>query len=85
MAHIDGMAYAKAHGAKVIEIPKTEWPAWEKYGAPLEAVYTKKAEAKGLPGAEYLKYFKERIKYWEGKSPDEKALKEWAAKDLVMK
>ena len=85
MAHIDGMAYAKAHGAKVIDIPKTEWPAWEKYAGPLEAGYIKKAEAKGLPATEYLKYFKERIKYWEGKAPDEKALEEWAKKELVLK
>ena len=85
MAHIDGMAYATAHGGKVTEIPKTDWPAWEKYAGPLEASYTKMAEAKGLPADEYLKYFRERIKYWEGKSPDEKALREWAAKELVMK
>jgi len=79
------MAYAVAHGAKVTEIPKTEWPAWEEYVGPLEAIYIKKAEAKGLPGAEYLRYFKERIKYWEAKSPDEKALREWAKKELVLK
>ena len=85
MAHLDGMAYASAHGAQVIEIPKTEWPAWEKYAAPLEAIYIQKAKAKGLPGEEYLKYFKECIKYWEGKSPDEKALREWATKELVIK
>jgi len=81
MAHIDGMAYAVAHGAKVTEIPKTEWPAWEKYVGPLEAIYIKKAEAKGLPGAEYLRYFKERIKYWEAKSPDEKALRDGLKKN----
>ena len=45
----------------------------------------RKVEAKGLPANEYLKYFKERIKYWEGKAPDEKALGEWAKKELVLK
>lgn len=68
-------------GRKIYEIPRAEFPAWEKPLAPIRAAYVEKN--KNLPGNEYIKYLDERTEYWNGRQPDKKAVVEWVEKNLL--
>ena len=81
---MDGEEYALSKGVELIRIPDTERPKWEMYAKPVIDKYIAKASAKGHPAKEYVEYFQERIEYWNANCPDQKGVKDWIARELLV-
>ena len=83
---LEGVDYFKSlPGREVITIPADQKPQWEAAVKPVVDAYVKDKAALGLPAAEYLAYFHERIKYWEAKTPDIKESVAWVQANLLKK
>ena len=59
---IEGKGFSLGMGRKHIALSKEESARWAKAVKPVLDDYIKKTEANGLPGKEYIKYIKQRIK-----------------------
>jgi TRAP-type C4-dicarboxylate transport system substrate-binding protein len=61
----EGTKFALAKGHKIIPLSKEEDARWAKLAQPVLEGYVKETQAKGLPGAEALKFCQE----WLQKNP----------------
>lgn len=83
---LKGVEYFKSlPGREVINIPESQKAEWQAAVKPVVDAYVKDKTAMGLPAAEYLAYFHERIKHWEAKTPDIKESVAWVEANLLKK
>jgi TRAP-type transport system periplasmic protein len=61
---IDAKKFMDANGVKLIKPAAEDAAAWTEPTKPLVDDYIARANAAGLPGAEYIKYIAERAKYY---------------------
>ena len=64
---LKAVEYCRSKGMKFFKLPPAKEARWKKAVAHLEAKYIKEKTAMGLPAAEYIKFIKERLKYWDKK------------------
>jgi TRAP-type C4-dicarboxylate transport system substrate-binding protein len=72
-------------GRELINISKDEMPKWKTAIKPVIDQYIKDKTAMGLPAAEILAYFNERIKYWTPKNPTIEEATAWVESHLMKK
>jgi TRAP-type C4-dicarboxylate transport system substrate-binding protein len=79
---IEGSEYYLSLKKELITIPPEQVPEWEKRLTPLTDKWIAQATALKLPAAEYVKYGRERVDYWNARQPTEKTVVEWFKKEF---
>jgi hypothetical protein len=80
----EAMTFFKTfEGREVIDLSKDEMARWVATSVtPLVDTYLKEKSGMGLPAADYEKYLKERVTYWNGKSPTSAQSVDWVKKNI---